>query len=102
MIFIFGYHPITKQIGPIEEKCCPNCNNTRHWVLAKSTYFISLFFLPIIPTKTRRYSFCPVCNFDEALRADDFAQKQGLARLNKEALNKNMSQAEYDERLKSL
>lgn len=102
MIFIFGYHPVKKRIGPIEEKCCPNCNNTRHWLLAKSTQYISFFFLPVIPTKTKHYCHCPVCNFEEELSADAFAEKQGLAELNEVALSKNMGHSEYEERLKSL
>lgn len=102
MIFIFGFHPVNKRIGPVEEKNCPNCNNSRHWILAKTTDYISFFFLPVIPTKTKRYQFCPVCNYQENLSEDVFSKKEELAKLNQEAVNSNMSDAEYEERLRSL
>jgi len=102
MIFIFGYHPIRKSIGPVEEKQCANCNNTKHWLLEKNTYYISFFFLPLIPVKTEYYQCCPICKFSDPLTQSDYRAKEKLARLNNEALNSNMSEEEYSERLKNI
>ncbi len=102
MIFIFGYHPVNKTIGPIEEKDCPNCHNLRHWLLSKSIYYISFFFLPLIPTKTDYFQRCPVCKFSEQLSHSDFYAKEPLAKLNNEALNSDMSEEEYEKRLRNI
>lgn len=102
MIFIFGYHPITKTLGPVEEKDCPNCHNTRHWLLGKMTYFINLFFIPVIPTKTNYYRYCPVCNFRQSLTREEFQYTMSLAELNSEAVREDMSDEEYQRRLKKI
>ncbi len=102
MIFIFGYHPKTKTVGPVEDKTCPNCNNTRHWLLGKTTDFISFFFIPLIPTKTKYHEHCPVCNFTNELSRSEFERKKDLADLNSEAVNGDMSDAEYEKRLQNL
>lgn len=102
MIFIFGYHPISKTLGPVEEVECPNCHNRRHWLLARVTYWINLFFIPVIPTKNEYFSYCPVCNFRQQYTAEEFRQKEGLARLNQEAIERDMSEEEYQQRLNDL
>lgn len=98
MIFVFGYHPSEKVIGPTEERDCPHCNNRRYWLLAKTTYYISLFFIPLIPTKIQRYWACPVCQYREDLAESEFDAYQAEARLNQEAVDRNMSEAEYQRR----
>lgn len=40
---------------------CHNCNNDSRWKLSKVISKISLFFIPLIPYKTKYYSWCPVC-----------------------------------------
>src|SRR5690606_11152253 len=102
MIFIFGYHPIKKNIGPVSEQTCANCNNTRYWLLHKVTYYINLFFIPLIPTKITYSVNCPVCNFKHDIPKEDFTNAEPLAKLNKEALTKNMSNEEYNQRLNQL
>ncbi len=102
MIFIFGYHPITRTEGPVEEKECPNCHNTRHWLLGKMTYYINLFFIPLIPTKTDYYKHCPVCKFKQEVTREEFEHARNLAHLNNEAVKDDMSEEEYDKRLKKL
>ncbi len=102
MIFIFGYQPINKIVGPVEEHTCENCHHQKHWLLKKSTYYVSLFFLPVIPTKRQLSISCPVCNFSHSLTREDFAKQEKLALLNNEALKYNMSETEYESRLKNI
>jgi hypothetical protein len=102
MIFIFGYHPISKTFGPIEEVECPNCKNKKHWLLGKMTYYINLFFLPVIPTNSSYFKYCPICQFRQNIPRDEFYQLRDLAELNKEAVDKDMSNEEYEKRLKKL
>lgn len=102
MIFIFGYHPITSTVGPVEERECPNCHNTKHWMLGKMTYYINLFFIPVIPTRTDYYKYCPVCKFRQEVTVEDYRSSKEFAHLNNEALEKDMDEKEYQNRLKNL
>lgn len=102
MIFIFGYHPIHHTVGPVEERECPNCHNTRHWLLGKMTYFINLFFIPLIPTRRHFYKSCPVCHFREELTREDYLTSIDLAQLNNEAVSRDMSEDEYKRRLQKI
>lgn len=101
MIFIFGIDSVKKNIGPIEEKLCPNCSNSKHWMLQKSSSLISLFFIPLIPI-SKSYSInCPICNFSSEVKGEELQNKQNLAQLNLDALNGNLSDKEYEEKLKN-
>lgn len=102
MIFIFGYHPVNRVEGPVEEIECPNCHNKRHWILAKMTYFVSLFFIPVIPTKTEHYKQCPICKFRRDVTKEDFSHSSKLAKLNSEAVANDMAHDEYDSKLKDI
>lgn len=102
MIFIFGYSPKTSTTGPVEERQCPNCNNVRHWMLHKQSHWISLFFIPVIPTKTKYFQDCPVCHYAEELSHDEYSQKEKLAELNREAVDSDMSDEDYQQRLNQL
>jgi hypothetical protein len=44
-----------------EKKHCFYCNNTNNWLLQKTKYFITLFFLPVAPYKTSYELLCPIC-----------------------------------------
>jgi hypothetical protein len=51
---------------------CFHCNNTSHWLAAKSCDHVSLFFIPVIPYKTT-YSFrCPICNQGRKITKDEY------------------------------
>ncbi|MDX2473539.1 MAG: zinc-ribbon domain-containing protein, partial [Candidatus Krumholzibacteria bacterium] len=63
MFFIFGYGPRTKELGPDVERNCPNCNNRRVWQRFEERNWVSLFFIPVIPTGRKRMTLCPVCNY---------------------------------------
>lgn len=102
MIFIFGYQPVNKSIGPVHEVTCPNCHHQKHWLLKKTTYYISLFFLPVIPIKTDLFISCPICKFNKPLTREEFKQQEKLAVLNSDAVNNNMEEAEYKNRLKNI
>lgn len=102
MIFIFGYDTVRKNIGPLEEKQCPNCSNHRHWMLNKITNVISLFFIPLIPVKTRYLETCPVCQYSQELSKEEYQQARSVAELNKTALHGEMTNEEYQEKLNNL
>ncbi len=40
---------------------CPRCHNTSEWPIHQEKTYFSLFFIPLIPYKTRHLLACPVC-----------------------------------------
>jgi ssDNA-binding Zn-finger/Zn-ribbon topoisomerase 1 len=102
MIFIFGYQPVTKSIGPVQEIECPNCHHKKHWILRSIQYTVSLFFLPILPLKREMTRNCPICNFSQQLTREEYQQASKLAALNKEAVETDMPEEEYENRLAQL
>lgn len=103
MFFIIGWgHPIKKTIGPINEILCSNCNNSKHWLLEKTTEWVTLFFIPIIPSRTRYYTYCPICKQGQMLKKEEFDSLIPLAELNNKAMQSNMSEEDYQQRLNSI
>ena len=61
--FILGYGPRTKDCGLDVERDCPHCHNRRPWRRLTRTNWVTLFFIPIIPTGTKHLTQCPICSF---------------------------------------
>lgn len=51
---------------------CFHCNNTRHWLAAKSADHVSLFFIPLIPVKTTYSYRCPICNQGRMITKEEY------------------------------
>ncbi len=51
---------------------CYHCNNTTHWLAAKASDHISLFFIPVIPYKTTYSYRCPICNTGRKITKEEF------------------------------
>jgi hypothetical protein len=63
MFVVFGWGPRVKDLGPDRERDCPNCHNRRVWQRWEQTNWITLFFIPVIPTGRKRLRQCPICSF---------------------------------------
>lgn len=76
MIIIAGAgHPISKKFITLKIQHCFHCNNDTYWILEKTRYYISLFFLPVIPFKTEYLYYCPICGNSEKLGKEEFERK---------------------------
>ena len=62
-----------------EDKHCFHCNNSSKWILQKIKYFITLFFLPVVPYKTTFELFCPICGNSVKLEKETFNQMKRTA-----------------------
>ncbi len=60
--FVGGTQIITEQKYSHETQYCERCHNTKHWILERQRYWISLFFIPAVPYKTKYIAYCPVCH----------------------------------------
>ncbi len=73
MIFIAGAGP-----GKVEKYVtrktvhCFHCNNDTPWILEKTKYYVSLFFIPVVPVKTQYRFYCPICGNTRQLEKEEF------------------------------
>lgn len=73
MIIIAGAgHTSSEKFVVKETKHCFHCNNTSQWLLQKTRYYISLFFIPVVPYKTSYDLFCPICGNSVKLDKESF------------------------------
>ncbi len=75
MIFIAGAEPKTEKYRLSKTEFCHRCHNQSHWILQKSRYFITLFFLPVIPFKTDYLYYCSICGNQIILNKEEFDLK---------------------------
>ncbi|MCD4744959.1 MAG: zinc ribbon domain-containing protein [Bacteroidales bacterium] len=76
MFIIFGFGQQTKKENKLSSyNHCLHCNNNSQWILKKTTYWFTLFFLPVIPYKIRYSVFCPVCNYEILLNREEYENK---------------------------
>jgi len=76
MFVIFGLDESKPEIIVArQEKYCQHCHNTAFWHLAKHQTKVSLFFIPIIPVKTKYYFLCPICNHGDEISSDEYLRK---------------------------
>lgn len=102
MIFIFGFgHPITTTVGPDEERECPNCQHNKYWVLQKTRNFFTLFFIPVIPTSTKYYAFCPVCKEGISYGKEEFEERARKAAIRQQAINEDWDDDRLEAQLKN-
>lgn len=75
MFFIFGVGDRkTKLIGHTAMMDCPRCGNTSAWPVQREKTYFSLFFIPLIPYRTRYLLSCPVCREAREISEDEVAR----------------------------
>jgi RNA polymerase subunit RPABC4/transcription elongation factor Spt4 len=62
--FIIGLGKTTvDRLGSAGTRVCPNCSNRAEWSLLRIREWLTLFFVPVFPYKTRDVAQCPVCKY---------------------------------------
>ena len=73
MFIIFGAgENIKEQFSLAKSDHCFHCNNTTRWTATKVQKHISLFFMPVLPYKTKYYIACPICNKGQEVSEQEF------------------------------
>jgi len=79
MIFIAGAgHPKSERHITLKTEYCSHCNNNSYWILDKTKYYISLFFIPTVPFKTDYLFYCSICGNSRKLTKEEFELKLQL------------------------
>jgi hypothetical protein len=102
MFIIFGWRTIIKNIGAVYKKMCDRCHNEKFWILTKSTRWFTLFFIPIIPTRTRYFLACPICKHGYVLTGEQLKVAKPLAEINQQLANGSITEAEHTARMNLL
>lgn len=75
MFFVFGFGKQTvKDYGATPEQYCGHCHNQSPRRLAKATTWFTLFFIPVIPYRTRYMLLCPICGNAQELPKEEFEE----------------------------
>ncbi len=75
MIVIAGAGPKMEKFKSTKTEHCYHCRNNSRWILQKTRYFITLFFLPVVPFRTEYLYYCPICGYSKTLTKKEFEQK---------------------------
>ncbi len=79
-MLIFGFGPRRpRDLGPVAPAGCPACGNQVEFHLLQQRSWVSLFFVPVIPTSTRHLLVCPVCQHAVGLDAHQGRLAHGLS-----------------------
>jgi uncharacterized Zn finger protein (UPF0148 family) len=63
--------------------------------LQRRRYYLSLFFIPVLPLRTRYGERCPICGYEEPLSAEQARHRQQEAELNQRAVAENWNEERY-------
>jgi len=76
MFVIFGIDEAQPEITiSKQERYCSHCHNSTFWHLAKHQTRVSLFFIPLVPVKTKYFFLCPICNHGEEISSTEYHSK---------------------------
>ncbi|MFN8041065.1 MAG: DUF2510 domain-containing protein [Acidimicrobiales bacterium] len=95
-MLIFGYGPRRpRDLGPVAPARCPACGNQVEFHLLQQRSWVSLFFVPVIPTSARHLLVCPVCQHAVGLDAHQGRLARGLASARTDHLAGRLDDAGY-------
>jgi hypothetical protein len=95
-MLIFGYGPrAPKDHGAAAPIRCLRCGNQTyyHYVTQKTAF--SLFFVPVLPTKTTDQLVCPICRFGLELTRPQAAHAMDMVRATSRYERAELSHIEY-------
>ena len=61
-MIIFGWGKGAKQLGTGFVETCENCGNTSPFVVAESSNYVSLYFIPVAKWHRQYCYVCPICS----------------------------------------
>ncbi|SCG43248.1 zinc-ribbon domain-containing protein [Micromonospora halophytica] len=70
MFFIFGLRTSVSRSG-VATAVCRNCGNQAAQVVTRRSTKFSLFFVPLIPVRTRYVQQCTFCGAEYAISKDE-------------------------------
>jgi len=75
MFLIIGFgNQTSKEYGVMPEQLCGRCRNQTARPLTKVTSWFTLFFIPLIPYKSKYMLVCPICNDPRELDKFEFEE----------------------------
>ncbi len=95
-MLIFGYGPrAPKDHGKAAPLRCLHCGNQTYYHYVTQRTAVSLFFVPVIPTRSTDQLVCPVCRFDLPLTRPQAAHAMDMVRATNRYEQGALSHLEY-------
>ncbi len=103
MFILFGWgKTTTKNLGPVFENLCTNCNRKEYWSLVRVRVWFTLFFIPVIPYGIKHFLLCPVCEYGIKLDRQKYDELRPIAEANDALVNGRNNQTQYINNLKQI
>lgn len=95
---------MVKVFGLINAQVCGHCNNMGQRSIVKITTWFTLFFIPIIPYRTRYLLICPVCRDSIKISKEEFKHliQNGTINVHDEYAGKTETQIAYLKAMKEM
>ncbi|MFD1016190.1 zinc-ribbon domain-containing protein [Winogradskyella rapida] len=71
-MIIVGFKNTPRILGTVDKFECPKCLNNTNWELLSVEKYLTLFFIPIIPTGNEYNIICAICKHQEILSKQNF------------------------------
>lgn len=102
MFIIFGWGKKTVQnYGSTFPMICGNCNNSVYSNLVQVRLWFTIFFIPIIPYKSKFHLICNTCSRGTELMGDDVKKAKHYNIITKSYINKEITEEKYSAFLNS-
>lgn len=84
MILIFGSQRKSERLRSLLDTHCYRCKHEKTWDWVRVTDWLSIFFIRLIPVRSKGYLACNGCGDTLALRDDEVRGIRSLSRLSDE------------------
>ena len=78
MFIIIGFRETRKFLGKARMLTCARCGNTNAFEVWSETQWITLFFINVIPVKTKYFVLCPICHYGQEVQKREALDMTGL------------------------
>jgi len=96
VFFLFGWGRQTENdLGPAFPKTCPSCKNHGFWRLVQIRVWFTLFFVSVIPYRSKHVVRCAECSHGFELNARQAEQATVLCQVTGSYLNKQITEEQY-------
>ncbi len=75
MVIVYGWRTNIKKEKQLGNKLCTNCSHNEEMFLAKETFKLHIFGIPVFWTTKRRFIMCSNCGIVEELKKSEYKER---------------------------
>lgn len=85
--------------GPLDEELCPFCNERHFRVLSLVRYWVTVFFIPILPYRTIWVSRCTYCSGESEIDEGELPILKSRSDILQKAVDEDWSEEQLEDAL---